>query len=108
MSFFLFLGGTRVRYKDTGEGHYHCPPCGTARAHRRARAGNYVHLYWIPLFRVQDLGEVVICRTCEHVRPVEAVLVRSGEDEARIWTCPGCGNVNPRSEPRCMRCDAPG
>jgi transcription elongation factor Elf1 len=74
---FLFFGGTRVRHKSLGEGHFHCPTCDRSRVYERRRLGNWLHAYWVPLFRVKDLGEVIVCRTCGQAfegpggRPVE-------------------------------------
>jgi len=67
VNFFLFFGGTRLRTKEFADIHFHCPRCNTVRAGRRARAGNWFHLYWFPIFRVQDLGEVTVCGTCRGV-----------------------------------------
>jgi hypothetical protein len=64
MSFFLFFGGTRLRTRPFADTHFHCPRCGVPRVAKRCRAGNWFHLYWIPLFRLEDLGELTVCGTC--------------------------------------------
>jgi hypothetical protein len=102
VNIFLFFGGTRVRHKLLGEGHFHCSACDRAARYERRQLGNWVHLYWVPLFRVRDLGEVIVCQSCGSTfadmqgSPLPAVATGT-------WTCE-CGNVNSRERPRCLRC----
>jgi rubredoxin len=121
MNFFLFFGGTRTRYKKLSEGHFHCRTCGRTQPYDRCRAGSYLHLYWVPLARVQDLGEVFRCRVCRTAySTLEGEPLRAGDGtrESRrgaethaptpavksTWMCPRCGNVNPEYATGCLRC----
>ncbi len=104
MNFFFFVfAGTRVKYETLSEGHFHCPHCGTTRAYQRALAASYIHLFWIPLIRLKELGEVLRCRTCGGSFASEEPGGVSGRAADR-WTCERCGNVNPPGEIGCLKC----
>jgi hypothetical protein len=79
----IIIFGTRGREVEVGAGTFHCPRCVAEREYVRKRVGTYFTLFFIPLFRVKDHGELVECRTCHQkyeptvldYRPVDALPV---------------------------------
>jgi len=115
MNFFFFFAGTRTRRQCIAETHAHCPRCGRVRRVERCLASSWAHLYWIPLWKVADLGEELVCTECggafpdgRHDPPRPDPGWATGPDAAVTWTCPSCGNVNPRDAAACLRCGATG
>lgn len=129
MNVFFFFAGTRTRRQCIAETHADCPRCGRVRRVKRCRAESWAHLYWIPLWKVGDLGEELVCTECRLAFPdVRHGDVRHGgvspgpagggteasatpapdRSPAATWTCAGCGNVNPRDAVTCLRCGATG
>jgi hypothetical protein len=60
----MIIFGTRGRIKEVGSGEFICPSCRANRQYKRKQAGRYFTLYFIPIFKVKDLGEFVECQTC--------------------------------------------
>ena len=111
MNVFFLFGGTRPRRKCFAQGTFHCPACGRPAAYERCTSASWVHLYWIPLFRVGAEQEVVVCSSCGVVLnpqvieggargPSEPGEKRTGT----TWTCSRCRNVNPEGAVSCLRC----
>jgi hypothetical protein len=69
----ILIVGTRGREIESGSGTFHCPRCAVERTYIRRRVATYFTLFFIPLFKVRDLGEYVECTTC-HQRFELAVL----------------------------------
>lgn len=61
----FFIFGTRVRQKEISSGNFYCPHCRTQRAYKLMSVGQYFSLYFIPIFRIQDLGQQVVCQHCQ-------------------------------------------
>ncbi len=60
----IIIFGTRGREVEVGTGTFKCPRCQAERAYARKRAGTYFTLFFIPIFRVKDHGELIECQTC--------------------------------------------
>jgi len=60
----ILILGTNTRETEAGSGRFHCPRCRTQRAYVQKRVGLYFTLFFIPLFRVKTLGDVIECQTC--------------------------------------------
>jgi hypothetical protein len=113
MNVFFLFAGTRTRRKCFAQGTFRCPACGVSGTYERCRASEWVHLYWIPLFKVGGEEEVVVCGSCNAA--LAPAVVEGGDrgagDRRRggsvgPWTCDRCGNVNPVGDETCLRCGA--
>ncbi|HLY26662.1 MAG TPA: zinc-ribbon domain-containing protein [Aggregatilineales bacterium] len=60
----MIIWGTKGRIKDVGSGQFLCPSCRAVRMYKHKHAARYFTLYFIPLFKIKDLGEFVECQTC--------------------------------------------
>ena len=78
----MIIWGSRVRYKDIGQGEFYCPKCQARRAYRLRQAARYFTLYFIPIFQTQQLGEVVECQTCKVTFQPAVLQLREGTPRA--------------------------
>lgn len=69
----MIIWGSRRREIDLSSGQFHCPNCDATRQYKRKRAGKYFTLYFIPLFQVENLGEYVVCQTCQQAYKPEVL-----------------------------------
>jgi hypothetical protein len=60
----MIIFGTKPRMKTIGSGTFYCPRCQTNRQYELKQGKNYFTLYFVPIFPVGDLGELVECQTC--------------------------------------------
>ncbi len=60
----MIIFGTKGRIKEVGSGQFVCPRCRAMRLYKRKHAARYFTLYFIPVFKIKDLGEFVECQTC--------------------------------------------
>lgn len=72
----MIFFGSRRRETEVERGSFHCPQCRRSRTYVRRRAANHFslcflplfgrrfNLYFLPLFKLEDLGESVECRGC--------------------------------------------
>ncbi len=74
----MIIWGSRVRYKDIGQGDFYCPRCRDKRPYKLKQAARYFTLYFIPLFPTQQLGEVVECQTCKTAFESSVLQLRAG------------------------------
>ena len=73
----ILILGTNTRETEAGSGRFHCPRCRTQRAYVQKRVGLYFTLFFIPLFRVKTLGDVIECQTChERYAPTSSTTAR--------------------------------
>jgi len=63
----MIILGSRGREVEVSSGQFHCPKCGASRLYKRKRRANYFTLYFIPLFQIENLGEVIECQTCRQI-----------------------------------------
>lgn len=62
----MIIYGTKVREKEIATGQFNCPNCKTARSYKHKRIVKYFSLFFIPLFKIKDLGEYVECQECHN------------------------------------------
>lgn len=74
----MIIWGSRVRYKDIGQGEFYCPRCRDKRPYKHKQAARYFTLYFIPLFATQQLGEVVECQVCKTAFETSVLQLRGG------------------------------
>jgi hypothetical protein len=60
----LIIVGFRTRKTEIGMGRFLCPNCRGMQTYRRKRMARYFTLYFVPLFPMGTLGEVVQCQGC--------------------------------------------
>jgi hypothetical protein len=60
----LIIAGFRTRNKEIGMGRFLCPNCRGMQTYRRKRLARYFTLYFVPLFPMGTLGEIVQCQGC--------------------------------------------
>ena len=80
----FFIAGVADGQKEISSGSFHCPSCGVTRHYKRMRAGRYFSLYFIPLFRVKDMGEYVECQTCKHIYRPEVLTQKVPSADERL------------------------
>jgi len=78
----MIIWGSRNRTKDIGQGNFYCPRCRDQRAYIHKQVTRYFTLYFIPLFPVQQLGEMVECQTCKVAFDTTVLLMRGGKAKA--------------------------
>lgn len=69
----LIVFGFKVVFTTVGEGHFHCPGCGTDRHYRLRRARRWFSLFFIPVIPLKTVGTVVECSTCNRKYREEAL-----------------------------------
>ncbi len=74
----MIIWGIRGKQKEVSHGTFFCPNCNQARPYKLKRAGNYFSLFFVPLFRIQKLGEYVECQVC-HNRYDPKILDRGSQ-----------------------------
>ena len=60
----MIIWGTRGREKVTSSGQFFCPNCNQNRPYQYKQVGKYFTIYFIPLFQLEKLGDLVECQTC--------------------------------------------
>ncbi|HVO71772.1 MAG TPA: hypothetical protein VMT24_17105 [Aggregatilineaceae bacterium] len=58
----MILFGTRTRLKTLGSGQFFCQ---APRTYLRKSAAQDFTLYFLPVFPVRQLGELIECQTCK-------------------------------------------
>ncbi|MGC1377412.1 MAG: zinc-ribbon domain-containing protein [Anaerolineales bacterium] len=72
----MIIFGSRRREIELSSGQFHCPKCDATRAYKRKRAGKYFTLYFIPLFQFENLGEYIVCQTCQQAYKPEVLAYK--------------------------------
>ena len=62
----MIIWGSRTRYSTTEEGVFYCPSEQGDRPYARKTAKQWFTLYFIPIFPMNERGEVVECQTCNN------------------------------------------
>ena len=80
----FFILGARDRTIEVAAGYFFCPACGRLRRYARKRLARYFTFYFLPIFQLEALGEVIQCQTCQGTYRVEdlataARLVTDGD-----------------------------
>ena len=60
----MIIVGFRTRKTEIGMGRFLCPNCRGMQTYRRQRMARYFTLYFVPLFPMGTLGEIVQCQGC--------------------------------------------
>ncbi len=71
----IIIFGNKVRYKTLATGQFYCPQCKAKRDYELRQARNWFSIYFIPIFPLNQLGEVVTCLTCGTNFPREVLSV---------------------------------
>jgi zinc-ribbon family len=61
----MIIWGSKGRQMKLGSGEFNCPRCQAKRSYHHMRSTLYFTLYFIPLFRMRNLGEYTECQTCK-------------------------------------------
>ncbi len=61
----MIIFGTRPRQHVIDRGKFFCPKCNEIRPYERKRLAHYFTLYFIPIFKTKNIGEVVECQVCK-------------------------------------------
>jgi len=67
----FFILGARDREIIIASGYFVCPNCGHLRLYKHKRLARYFTVYFLPIFPLQSLGEVIQCQTCQHAYRLE-------------------------------------
>ncbi|MFC5750054.1 zinc-ribbon domain-containing protein [Actinomadura rugatobispora] len=60
----FLIFGLSVFFRTVGEGTFHCPRCGGDRSYRQRVGRRWFTLFFLPVVPLNQVGEVVECRTC--------------------------------------------
>lgn len=119
--FFFGVFGSGAKAVPAGYLHVSCPLCGDAGPLHLAHRYQYLHAFFIPLFRFHSQF-FATCRACASVFEAEPDLgreaKRTGDAEAtqqqlhvvqdnRRRVCPNCGAPIDAADSFCRRCGGP-
>lgn len=60
----MIIMGTKGKTKKVGEGQFYCPLCGQLTHYTHHKIIKQFTLYFIPLFKLQDIADYVECDKC--------------------------------------------
>ncbi|HEY5359457.1 MAG TPA: hypothetical protein VIJ82_17560 [Streptosporangiaceae bacterium] len=60
----MLIFGLRVCFRTIGHGQFHCQRCGGDRQYRHRAGRRWFHVFYIPLVRLDRVGEHLQCMTC--------------------------------------------
>jgi hypothetical protein len=60
----MVIWGSKGKSKTIGSGTFYCPHCKSHQLFKHEELSRYFTLYFIPLFKTQNLGEYIECQTC--------------------------------------------
>jgi len=69
----IFIWGARDRETIIASGYFLCPACGGLRQYKHKRLARYFAIYFLPLFPVQTLSDMIECQTCHHSYRLEEI-----------------------------------
>ena len=61
----IIIFGTRTRKKTVESGDFYCPNCNDSRPYEKKEIAQYFALFFIPLFKMEDLGHYIECQKCK-------------------------------------------
>lgn len=62
MFLYIFFGWRTVEWQSEGESH--CQICREKRGYALTKSAQYFHLFFIPIFPIEDGKEAVECHDC--------------------------------------------
>jgi hypothetical protein len=60
----FLIFGVRVYFRTIGQGTFHCQRCGGDRAYRHRAGRRWIHLFFIPVIPLGQVGEFIQCTQC--------------------------------------------
>ncbi|MGD8457204.1 MAG: zinc-ribbon domain-containing protein [Anaerolineales bacterium] len=60
----MIIFGTKAKTKVIGQGSFMCPRCQKSCAYERIKVTKHFTLYFIPIIKIDDLGEYIECMEC--------------------------------------------
>ena len=63
----MLIMGTKVKEKVLSQGQFFCPSCNVTRNYKLKQFSNYFTFFFIPLFRMKNLGDRFECQVCGNV-----------------------------------------
>ena len=60
----LLIFGLRVYFRTIGQGTFHCQRCGGDRPYRLKSGRRWIHVFFIPIIPLGQVGEYVQCTEC--------------------------------------------
>ena len=61
----MIIWGSKGKAVVKGTGYFYCPKCSAKTPYELKSLGKYFTLYFIPLFRTQDIAEYIECTWCK-------------------------------------------
>ena len=96
--------GTRTGMKAAKiHGQFSCPVCGGLTTYVELRLKKHFHLFYIPVFKLEDQPSGIECQGCGNQFSEDAIYARPLGDES-TWDCPQCGRTWPETHVRCSIC----
>jgi hypothetical protein len=102
----VIIWGSTTKNNVVDQGEFYCPRCRAFAHYSRHAVRQYFTLYFIPLFPMGTLAEYIECQKCLGNFEPAVCDLSAGQIEGLLqpWSCPGCQNLNPAAEARCLRC----
>ena len=60
----MIIFGSKAKTKVIGRGRFICPRCRKSCLYERKKVAEHFTLYFIPIVKIDDLGEYVECTQC--------------------------------------------
>jgi transcription elongation factor Elf1 len=61
---FVIIFGSKGKTKVVGRGKFMCPRCQAVRLYQHKKVTEHFTLYFIPIVKIDDLGEYIECTEC--------------------------------------------
>src|SRR5450755_1547811 len=61
---YMLIFGLRVCFRTIGHGEFHCQRCGGDRQYRHRAGRRWFHIFFIPVVRLDKVGEHLQCTAC--------------------------------------------
>lgn len=88
----MIIGGTKLIEGNISSGRFFCEKCGREESYQITNVKEYAHLFWVPLFPTQDLGNKMNCFSCNAYYPL-SILNDPGKIRAGYGSGLVLGNI---------------
>lgn len=66
----MIIGGTKLVEGTVSSGRFYCPKCQREESYQIKNVRLYAHVFWIPIFSTQNLGDKLSCFYCNSYYPL--------------------------------------
>ena len=80
----MIIWGSKGQEKEIGTGTFYCPRCDTQRPYIHKKVLRYFTLFFIPIFKIEELGEYLQCGGCNTTFKPEVLQIKPLSQGQRI------------------------